>query len=97
MSGPGGKTTFRNKNWNSYRAGNSGRSGNKKIPVRYLGDTVNLAARMEQSGVPGKINISQYTYEIIKGDFTCIYRGKIQAKNKGEIDMYFVETSGNPC
>jgi class 3 adenylate cyclase len=65
--------------------------GIKKFQYDIWGDTVNLAARMEQSGVPGKINISQYTYEKIKDQFHCEYRGKIEAKNKGEIDMYFVE------
>jgi class 3 adenylate cyclase len=65
--------------------------GIKKFQYDIWGDTVNLAARMEQSGVPGKINISQHTYELVKGQFTCIHRGKIEAKNKGEIDMYFVE------
>ena len=65
--------------------------GIKKFQYDIWGDTVNLAARMEQSGVPGKINISQQTYELVKDQFTCVHRGKIEAKNKGEIDMYFVE------
>ena len=65
--------------------------GIKKFQYDIWGDTVNIAARMEQSGVPGKINISQHTYEVVKEQFTCVYRGKIEAKNKGEIDMYFVE------
>jgi class 3 adenylate cyclase len=65
--------------------------GIKKFQYDIWGDTVNLAARMEQSGVPGKINISQHTYECVKDKFTCVPRGKIEAKNKGEIDMYFVE------
>jgi ligand-binding sensor domain-containing protein/class 3 adenylate cyclase len=65
--------------------------GIKKFQYDIWGDTVNLAARMEQSGVPGKINISQHTYELIKGQFSFVHRGKIEAKNKGEIDMYFVE------
>ena len=65
--------------------------GIKKFQYDIWGDTVNLAARMEQSGVPGKINISQHTYEVVKEQFTCVHRGKIEAKNKGEIDMYFVE------
>ena len=65
--------------------------GIKKFQYDIWGDTVNLAARMEQSGVPGKINISQHTYELVKGQFNCVHRGKIEAKNKGEIDMYFVE------
>jgi ligand-binding sensor domain-containing protein/class 3 adenylate cyclase len=65
--------------------------GIKKFQYDMWGDTVNLAARMEQSGVPGKINISEHTYDIVKEQFTCVPRGKIKAKNKGEIDMYFVE------
>ncbi len=65
--------------------------GIKKIQYDIWGDTVNLAARMEQSGVPGKINISQHTYELVKEQFTCVHRGKIEAKNKGDVDMYFVE------
>jgi class 3 adenylate cyclase/outer membrane protein assembly factor BamB len=65
--------------------------GIKKFQYDIWGDTVNIAARMEQSGVPGKINISQQTYELVKEQFNCVHRGKIEAKNKGEIDMYFVE------
>ena len=67
--------------------------GIKKFQYDIWGDTVNLAARMEQSGVPGKINISQHTYELVKEQFNCVHRGKIEAKNKGEIDMYFVEAT----
>jgi len=65
--------------------------GIKKFQYDFWGDTVNLAARMEQSGMPGKINISQHTYGLVKEQFTCVHRGKIDAKNKGEMDMYFVE------
>jgi class 3 adenylate cyclase/ligand-binding sensor domain-containing protein len=65
--------------------------GIKKFQYDIWGDTVNLAARMEQSGVPGKINISQQTHELVKEQFNCVHRGKIEAKNKGDIDMYFVE------
>ena len=65
--------------------------GIKKFQYDIWGDTVNLAARMEQSGVPGKINISQQTYEKVKDQFNCVHRGKIEAKNKGDVDMYFVE------
>ena len=46
---------------------------------------------MESSGEVGKVNISGPTYEIVKDKFICKHRGKIEAKNKGEIDMYFVE------
>jgi len=64
--------------------------GVKKFAYDIWGDTVNTAARMEQSGEAGKINISETTHELVKDDFECAYRGKITAKGKGEIDMYFV-------
>ncbi|MBL7872581.1 MAG: tetratricopeptide repeat protein [Cyclobacteriaceae bacterium] len=65
--------------------------GIKKFAYDIWGNTVNLASRMESSGEAGKINISQSTYELIKTKFRCEQRGKIIAKNLGEIDMYFVE------
>ena len=66
--------------------------GIKKFAYDIWGDTVNIASRMESSGEPGKVNISGSTYELVKDKFKCELRGKIEAKNKGEIDMYFVET-----
>jgi class 3 adenylate cyclase/ligand-binding sensor domain-containing protein len=66
--------------------------GLRKFAYDIWGDTVNIASRMESSGEAGKINISGSTYEMVKDSFKCNYRGKIQAKNKGEIDMYFVES-----
>jgi ligand-binding sensor domain-containing protein/class 3 adenylate cyclase/predicted metal-dependent HD superfamily phosphohydrolase len=65
--------------------------GTKRIAYDIWGNTVNVAQRMEMSGVPGKVNISGTTYDQIKPYFDCTYRGKIAAKNKGEIDMYFVD------
>ncbi len=65
--------------------------GVKKFSYDIWGDTVNTAARMEQNSQPGKINISQTTYDLIKDKFTCTYRGEIDAKNKGKLGMYFVE------
>jgi len=64
--------------------------GIKKFAYDIWGDTVNTAARMEQNSQPGQINISQATYEIIKDQFDCTYRGEIEAKNKGLLKMYFV-------
>jgi hypothetical protein len=46
---------------------------------------------MESKSNAGKINISQSTYELVKDKFDCSHRGKLDAKNKGLIDMYFVE------
>ncbi len=65
--------------------------GKKKYAYDIWGDTVNIASRMESNGEPGKVNISAATYALIKDEFECLYRGKISAKNIGEIDMYFVE------
>jgi adenylate cyclase len=65
--------------------------GIKKFAYDIWGDTVNMAARMQQHGEPYQINISQDTYDIIKHKFTCVYRGKVEIKGKGEIDMYFVD------
>jgi ligand-binding sensor domain-containing protein/class 3 adenylate cyclase/predicted metal-dependent HD superfamily phosphohydrolase len=65
--------------------------GIKRFAYDIWGDTVNVASRMEMSGEIGKVNISGSTYEKVKEFFDCTYRGKIEAKNKGEIDMYFVE------
>jgi class 3 adenylate cyclase len=69
----------------------SGIVGIKKYAYDIWGDTVNIAARMEQNSLPGKINISSTTWKLVKDKFQCTYRGKIEAKNKGEIDMYFLE------
>ena len=66
--------------------------GIKKFAYDIWGDTVNIASRMESSGQPGRINISGRTYELIQDQFVCSFRGKIEAKNKGMIDMYFVES-----
>jgi len=65
--------------------------GKKKFAYDIWGDTVNIASRMESCSEPGKINISETTHELIKDKFDCTYRGKIEAKNKGELSMYFVE------
>ncbi|MEH6535891.1 MAG: adenylate/guanylate cyclase domain-containing protein [Psychroserpens sp.] len=68
--------------------------GVKKFQYDIWGDTVNTASRMESSGEIGKVNISEGTYILLKDDpeFTFESRGKIQAKGKGEMEMYFVET-----
>ncbi len=77
--------------------------GNKKFAYDIWSDTVNTASRCESSGVSDKINIGKSTYELIKDFFECEYRGAIPAKNKGEMDMYFVKgikkefmENGNP-
>ncbi len=66
--------------------------GIKKFAYDIWGDTVNTASRMESSGHVGKVNISDATHGFIKDKFNCTHRGKIEAKNKGLIEMYFVDS-----
>lgn len=65
--------------------------GRKKFVYDVWGETVNMAARMEQKGEAGRVNISESTYYLVQNEFTCTPRGKISAKNVGDIEMYFVE------
>ena len=64
--------------------------GTKKFAYDIWGDTVNIASRMESASDIGKINIAENTYELIKDQFECRYRGNIEVKNRGKLDMYFV-------
>ncbi|MFN8182579.1 MAG: adenylate/guanylate cyclase domain-containing protein [Bacteroidia bacterium] len=65
--------------------------GVKKFQYDIWGDTVNTASRMESCGEAGKVNVSSTTYALVKDRFACSHRGKVSAKGKGEVDMYFVE------
>jgi class 3 adenylate cyclase len=65
--------------------------GKKKYAYDIWGGSVNVASRMESNGTPGRVNISAHTYQIIKDRFQCTYRGKIYAKNIGDLDMYYVD------
>jgi len=64
--------------------------GIKRFAYDIWGDSVNIASRVEASSSAGKVNISGATYNLVKEFFECEYRGKVKAKNKGHIDMYFV-------
>ena len=66
--------------------------GTKKFAYDIWGDAVNVASRMESMSEPGRINISENTYALIKEDAECEYRGKIQVKNRGMMKMYFVNS-----
>jgi class 3 adenylate cyclase len=67
--------------------------GTKKFAYDIWGDTVNIASRMESSSEPGKINVSENTYALIRDKFDCVYRGEMEVKNKGMMKMYFVNDS----
>lgn len=65
--------------------------GKNKFTYDIWGNTVIIASRMEEAGIPGTINISSSTYELIKDQFDCEYRGKIPAAKKSKIEMYLVK------
>ena len=67
--------------------------GTKKFAYDIWGDTVNIASRMESNSEPGKINVSENTYELIKTEFDCNYRGELEVKNRGMMKMYFVNSN----
>lgn len=69
--------------------------GVKKFQYDIWGDTVNTASRMESCGEVGQVNISEATYVLVKNEtgLTFTPRGKVQAKGKGEMEMYFVRCS----
>ncbi|HWE49015.1 MAG TPA: adenylate/guanylate cyclase domain-containing protein [Bryobacteraceae bacterium] len=65
--------------------------GTLKFAFDVWGDTVNFSSRMESSGVPNRVNVSERTYTRVKDFFNCEYRGKIMTKDKREVDMYLVQ------
>jgi len=65
--------------------------GKKKFVYDIWGDAVNVASRMETNGIEGTVNISKATHELVKDHFNCTYRGAIEVKNKGKVEMYIVE------
>ncbi|HLV15757.1 MAG TPA: adenylate/guanylate cyclase domain-containing protein [Xanthomarina sp.] len=64
--------------------------GTKKFAYDIWGDTVNIASRMEATSLIDKINISENTFQLVKDAFECEFRGAFEVKNKGEMNMYFV-------
>jgi adenylate cyclase len=64
--------------------------GTKKWQYDIWGDTVNIASRMQSMSKQGRVNLSETTYQIIKDEFPCEYRGEIEVKNHGSLKMYFL-------
>ena len=64
--------------------------GEQTFSYDVWGDAVNTASRMESSGEPGRINISEKTYEMVRDRFECELRGHIEVKGLGPMPMYFV-------
>jgi adenylate cyclase len=88
--------TFRDGQRVSFRIGiNSGSMiagviGRRKFVYDVWGDAVNVASRMESHGLGGAVQITQATYELIKDEFICEPRGKVNVKGKGEMEVWLV-------
>ena len=65
--------------------------GVRKTDHDVWGDTVNIAARMEQHSETGKINVSERAYEMVKDKYKGKHHGKITDRNNDEIEMFFLE------
>ncbi|MDJ1182853.1 adenylate/guanylate cyclase domain-containing protein [Roseofilum casamattae] len=64
--------------------------GTRKLSYDLWGDTVNTASRMESNGIPGKIQVTEQTYHLLKDNFECVERGDIEIKGKGMMKTYFL-------
>jgi len=73
----------------------SGVIGHRKFSYDLWGDTVNMASRMEQTGVPDKIQVTEATYQLLKDKFQFEKRGQVEIKGKGKITTYFLNIA-NP-
>ena len=69
----------------------SGVVGIDKFAFDIWGDSVNFSSRMESSGARNRINVSERTYARVKDFFECEARGKVQTKDKREVEMYFIK------
>jgi class 3 adenylate cyclase len=64
--------------------------GHKKFQYDIWGPTVNTASRMESQGLPGKVQITQATYELLKDEFVCEPRGTLEVKGVGDLETWFL-------
>jgi class 3 adenylate cyclase len=64
--------------------------GIKKFFYDVWGDTVNTASRMESSGAPGRVHISEQTAQLVEGQFLVEERGAVELKGKGCLQTYWL-------
>jgi adenylate cyclase len=64
--------------------------GRKRFLYDLWGDAVNTASRMESHGTPGRIQITRATYELLKDEFECEFRGTVSVKGKGDMETWYL-------
>ncbi|MEL7034351.1 MAG: adenylate/guanylate cyclase domain-containing protein [Cyanobacteria bacterium J06592_8] len=64
--------------------------GIKKFSYDLWGDAVNIASRMESSGEPGRIQVTEATYERLKHQYNLESRGEISVKGRGNMKTYWL-------
>jgi adenylate cyclase len=64
--------------------------GRKRFLYDLWGDAVNTASRMESQGTSDRIQITRATYELLKEEFVCEYRGSVPVKGKGEVKTWYL-------
>jgi len=66
--------------------------GRSRFQYDAWGDTINVAARMESSGTPGRVQLSAATYGRVHDQFECGPRGSVEIKGKGQMPTWFLES-----
>jgi guanylate cyclase len=64
--------------------------GHKKFQYDVWGEAVNTASRMESHGVPGRVQITEATYQLLKDEYDCEYRGLVEVKGVGQMGTWFL-------
>lgn len=64
--------------------------GSRKLSYDVWGDTVNIASRMQSQGVSDRIQVTNSTYELLKGDFEFERRGTLRVRGKGRMQTWFL-------
>ena len=70
--------------------------GSQKFSYDLWGDVVNTASRMESTGLPGRIQITAATYDLLKGEFVCDARAEIDVKGKGAMETWLLSQRRPP-
>ncbi len=65
--------------------------GQKKFAYDIWGDTVNVASRMESTGEPGRIHVTEAVYSRLREEFLFECRGEVEVKGKGGMATYFLD------